>query len=186
MNRSLKKLLPHILSIVLMAIIAMVYFAPQLKGKVVSQSDIVNFIAMAKEAKDYEKETGEAALWTNAMFGGMPTYQISAPQKGNLLRYVETVAQLGFSRPIGYFIMGMLFFYLLLVGLGAQSWVALIGAIAFGLSTNHLVLFEAGHTGKIRVIFTLAPILLGMVLAYRGKLLWGGLIFALGLSLIHI
>lgn len=183
MKLSLKKSLPHILSVVIMAIVAMIYFSPQLKGKVVSQGDIINFKAMAKEATDFQEETGETALWTNSMFGGMPTYQISAPQKNNLMKYVERALQLGMSRPIGYFIMGMLLFYVLMIGLGAQSWVALIAAIAFGLSTNHMVLYEAGHTSKIRAIFTIAPILLGMVLSYRGKWIWGGILFAIGMGM---
>lgn len=183
MKFPVKTLIPHLIALVIFAIASMVYFAPQLEGKVVSQGDIVNFIAMSKEARDYQDKTGDPALWTNAMFGGMPTYQISAPQKGNLLRYVEVALQFGFERPIGYFICGMLLFYILLVGLGVNSWVALIGAMAFGFSTNHMVLFEAGHTGKVRAIFTLAPVLLGMVWAYRGKLLWGGLAFAMGMGL---
>jgi hypothetical protein len=180
---SFKKLLPHLLAVVIFAIASMVYFSPQLEGKVVQQGDIINFIAMAKEARDYQEKTGEVALWTNTMFGGMPTYQISAPQQNNLMRVVEKVSQLGFDRPIGYFIMGMLLFYILLIGLGVHVGVAIIGALAFGLSTNHMVLFEAGHTSKVRAIFTLAPVLLGIVWAYRGRYLWGGVAFAVGMGL---
>lgn len=183
MKFSSKLVLPHIVCILVMIILPVIYFSPQLEGKVIRQGDIVNFIAMSREAKLYQEKTGEVALWTNAMFGGMPTYQISAPQKGNLLAYVERVAQFGFDRPIGYFIGGMVLFYILLAGLGTGPWVALIGALAFGFSTNHMVLYEAGHTSKIRSIFTLAPMLLGMVWAYRGKWLRGGLAFAIGMGL---
>lgn len=183
MKLPLKQLVPHLIALLAFIIVSMAYFSPQLEGKVVSQGDIVNFLAMSKEARDYQEKTGDPALWTNAMFGGMPTYQISAPQKSNLLKYVERVLQLGFDRPIGYFISGMFLFYLLLVGLGANPWVSLIFALAFGLSTNHMVLFEAGHTGKVKAIFSLAPVLLGMVWAYRGKWLIGGLTFALGMGL---
>src|SRR5690606_31567186 len=183
MKFSSKLVLPHIVCILVMIILPVIYFSPQLEGKVIRQGDIVNFIAMSREAKLYQEKTGEVALWTNAMFGGMPTYQISAPQKGNLLAYVERVAQFGFDRPIGYFIGGMVLFYILLAGLGTGPWVALIGALAFGFSTNHMVLYEAGHTSKIRSIFTLAPMLLGMVWAYPGKWLRGGLAFAIGMGL---
>jgi len=183
MKLPLKQLVPHLIALLAFIIVSMAYFSPQLEGKVVSQGDIVNFLAMSKEARDFQEKTGDPALWTNAMFGGMPTYQISAPQKSNLLKYVERVLQLGFDRPIGYFISGMFLFYLLLVGLGANPWVSLIFALAFGLSTNHMVLFEAGHTGKVKAIFSLAPVLLGMVWAYRGKWLMGGLTFALGMGL---
>lgn len=138
---------------------------------------------MSQEARQFKEETGEDTHWTNSMFCGMPTYQISSPVKGNFLKYVEKATQLFFGRPIGYFIALMIGMYILLISLGVNHWLAMIGAIGFGFTTNNFVLFEAGHTSKLRAIAFLAPIIAGTILTYRGKYLWGGVLFALSMGI---
>ena len=179
----LKKGLPHIIAIVAFIVVNIIYFYPQLEGKVIQQGDTVVYKGMSQELRDYKAKTGEEVLWTNAMFGGMPAYQISNTAKGNMLRHVDKTYSLLFNRPIGYFIGLMLGFYILLSLLGVNAWLSILGAIAFGLASNHLVLFEAGHNTKLRTISYFALIVAGVMLAYKNKYLLGGVVFALGMGL---
>lgn len=179
----MKKFLPHLISIVSILTINVFYFWPQFEGKLVSQGDIISFKGMSKEAVTYQEKTGEVVLWTNAMFGGMPTYQISAPNKSNKLSIVEKTLQFGINQPAGFFILGMICFYVLMLVIGVNPWLALLGAILFGLSTNNLILFEAGHTSKIRTIMVSPLIISGMVLTFRKKYLYGLALFTIGLGI---
>ena len=183
MNFDFKKLLPHLIALVIFVLVSSVYFLPQFSGKKLYQSDIVNHQAMAKEAQDYYKKTGEVTLWTNSMFGGMPTYQISAPQKHNYLKQVRSVLELGFARPAGYFILGMISFYILFLVLGFEVWLGIIGAIAFSFLTNNIFLYQAGHMTKIVAIMLGPLVLAGVILTLRKKYIPGAILFALSMGL---
>jgi len=126
---------------------------------------------------------GETVLWSTNMFGGMPTYQTNAPQKNNFVKYVENIMSLGMPRPAGYFIFGMLGFYILLTVMGVSPWLSLMGAIFFGLSTNHMVLYDAGHMSKVRSVMSSPMIIAGVLLVFRKRYLLGGAIFGLFLGL---
>jgi len=178
-----KKALPHIVAILTFLVLNCIYFYPQLEGKVVEQGDIVSYQGTAEEAKAYKKLSGKTTLWTNSMFGGMPVYTIQSSSGGNKIGLLEKIEQLGLARPIGYFNALMLGFYLMMIMLGVSPWLAIIGAIGFGLSTNNLVLFEAGHTSKLRAIYHSAPVILGTILAFRRQYLLGGILFAAGMAL---
>lgn len=170
---------PHILPVLIILLVNIIYFFPQFEGKEVQQGDIIQYQGMAHEVLEYERATGEDALWTNSMFGGMPTYQIVTKNKGNVLGYVDRILNLGLKRPAGMFIAGMLAFYVFLQLMGVNIWLSLIGALFFGLSTNNLILYEAGHVTKLRTIMYGAPALGGIILAFRGKYLYGTAMFAL-------
>jgi hypothetical protein len=100
---AVQTILKHAAVIGVFLLITIANFFPQIQGKVFPTHDIISFQYMSHEATEFEKETGEVTHWTNAMFGGMPTYQISSPVRSNLLKYVEKSAQLFLERPIGYF-----------------------------------------------------------------------------------
>ena len=178
-----KKYVPYLLPVLLIVAVNIFYFLPQFQGKVVRQGDTIQHIGMSKEATDYREKTGEEALWTNSMFGGMPTYQISARNKNNLLQYVEKSLQLFISRPAGYFIAGMLGFYILMLLLGVNPWLSLLGAFLFGFTTNSMTLYEAGHNSKLMAIMTSAPVIAGVLLTFRKKYLLGGAVFGLALGI---
>ena len=178
-----KKALPHIIAIITFLALNMAYFYPQLSGKVVQQGDVVSAQGMFNEIKEFKEQTGETTLWTNAMFGGMPAYQISSPQNGNKLSFIENISQLFFARPIGYFNTLMIGSYLLFVLLGLNPWLSIIGAVAFGFSSNNLILYEAGHTNKLRTIALFAPVILGTILTFRKQYFVGGVAFAIGMGL---
>ncbi|NUO02480.1 MAG: hypothetical protein HUU01_17890, partial [Saprospiraceae bacterium] len=118
MNRMLKKILPHCIAILSFLLILIAYFFPQVEGKVVTQGDIVQYMGMSQEAREFKKQTGETTLWTNSMFGGMPTYQINTVNAGNTLQVADKLASLGIKAPIGRFFTAMLGFYILMIVLG--------------------------------------------------------------------
>jgi hypothetical protein len=183
MNTLLKKSWPHLAAMMVFLLLSIAFFQPQLSGKLVQQSDIMQYLGMAKEANDYEKKTGEPALWTNSMFGGMPTYQINTVSAGNNLTVLEKAGRLFIAEPIGQFLLAMLSFYILMIVIGADPLVAAIGAVAFGFTTNNFILYEAGHITKLKSISFFPLIAAGALMAFRGRYLLGGLLFAVGLGL---
>ncbi len=154
---SIKKALPHIIAVAVFTVLSCAFFYPQLEGKKLLQHDITSFRGMSQELVEYEEETGERALWTNSMFGGMPAYQIRTGKGTNMLQYLEKAVQLFITRPIGYFLGAMVGMYLLFVLLGISPWIAMAGSIGFALATNGIVLFDAGHTSKLRALFSDHP-----------------------------
>ena len=183
MKVKLLKALPHIAAILLFASISIAYFSPVLDGYTLKQGDIENFMGMSKELRDYRELTGEEALWTNAAFGGMPAYQISVIHNSNLLKQVDRLYSLYLPRPINLMFMAMLGFYILLLCMRVNPWVAIPGAIAFGLGTIHVMYIGAGHVGKVKAIAYMAPVLGGMLLTLRGKLIGGAALTALFVGL---
>ncbi|MBK8627464.1 MAG: YfhO family protein [Saprospiraceae bacterium] len=182
MKLDFKSTYTYLIPVILIVLVNILYFLPQFEGKVVRQGDIIQHVGMSKEATDYREKTGEEALWTNAMFGGMPTYQISAKPKNNLLTYVEKTMSLYIGRPAGYFIAGMIGFYALMLLLGVSPWLSLLGAFLFGFTTNSLTLFEAGHNSKLMAIMTSAPVIAGVLLLFKEKYLLGAAVFGVALG----
>lgn len=175
--------MPFLVALIIFFGISVLMFLPQFQGKVPEMGDIVQHRGMSKEAVDHLEKTGEETLWTNAMFGGMPTYQISASNPSNKLRYIQSALFLGLDRPAGYFFFGMLSMFILMLAFGANTWVSMLCAVLFGLCTNHFILFEAGHTSKILTIFSAPIMLAGMVLLNKKKYLLGAALFTAGAGL---
>jgi hypothetical protein len=180
---AVNRLLPHLGAIAVFILLAAAYFFPQLQGEKIVQGDILSYHYMSHEALKFHEDTGQETHWTNSMFGGMPTYQITSPVKGNLTRFVERITMIFFSDPMGNFIALMIGMYILLQVLGLNVWLSIIGAVAFGFTTNNLILYEAGHMSKVRAIAYFAPIVAGVILAYRGKWLWGAVLFTTALAI---
>lgn len=183
MKFDFKKILPHAIAMVVFVLLSAAYFAPQLSGKILPQGDIVSYKSTSKEVQDYRKETGDQALWTTRLFGGMPTYQIAMRTDSNLLTYVRRIASLGFKGPIGMFIFGMIGCYILFLTLRVNPYLSIVGAALYVFGTNFLVMLEAGHNTKIWTLFTCAPIIAGVIQAYRGELFRGGVLFALAMGI---
>lgn len=164
-------------------LLSVMYFLPQLQGKVIQQGDIMSVRAMNQEAVEWQEKTGRVMLWTNSMYVGMPTYQMSSPQKNNMVKVLDKVHQAFIARPIGYFFAAMLGIYIVLLCLGSGHWVAMLGAVAFGFTTNQISLFEAGHMSKFMTIVYSAYLFGGTILAYQKKYVAGGVLFAMGMAL---
>lgn len=181
-NNLLKSFWPHVVAVASFLVISYAYFYPQLSGQMLSQHDNKMYIGMSKEINDFRAKTGEEALWTNSMFGGMPAYLISTVYKTNLIKYVENVIQIG-QRPAAYIFVTMLGFYILLLAFGVDCWLALVGAVAFGFSSYFFIILQAGHNSKMDALSYIAPMIAGIWLAYRGKYLLGAALAGLFLGL---
>jgi hypothetical protein len=168
----LVKILPHIVAPILFLLASYVYFSPLIEGKSLSQHDVVQWKGQAKEIVDYRNATGEETLWTNTMFGGMPSYLISVKYSGNLLSWVNRIFEIG-QRPASFMFLTLMGFYILLLVLGVNPWLSIVGAFSYGLSTYFFLALGAGHNAKVHAIAYVAPMLAGMILAFRGKI-WGG------------
>ena len=182
-NINFKQFLPYLLAVVIFTTITMAYFSPMLQGKMIKQSDIMNFKGMSKEIVDYRAKTGDEPLWTNSMFGGMPAYQISVQYEGNILRYIDRLMQLYLPFPASLVFLYMAGFFLLLLVLKVDIWLAIAGSIAFAFSSYLFIIIEVGHNSKAHAIGLIAPVLAGIILTYRGKYLIGGIVAAIFLSL---
>jgi hypothetical protein len=182
-NVSFKTVLPYLAAVVIFLVITIVYFSPVLEGKRLLQSDIVQFQGMSKEIVDYRNSTGEEALWTNSMFGGMPAYQISVKYSSNLLGFFDNIFTLGLPHPANYVFLYFLGFFILLLVLGVNPWLAIAGSIGFAFSSYFFCIFEAGHNSKAHAIAYVAPVLAGIILTFRKKYIWGGILTSLFLSL---
>ncbi len=183
MKKIVRKAWPHLAAFAVFLTLGAVFFYPQLQGKVLQQGDILQYRGMSQEVREWKEKTGHEPLWTNSMFGGMPTYQINTISKGNALKSIDVFFRKFVGDPLARFLMAMVGFYLLMLCLGAEIGLAVMGAIAFGFMTNHIILYEAGHETKLKVITYLPFMAAGLLTAFRGKYLSGGLLFALGMGL---
>jgi len=181
-NNLLAKFWPHIFAVVTFLVISYAYFYPQLSGQSLIQHDNQQYRGMSKEINDFRTKTGEEALWTNSMFGGMPAYLISTVYKTNLIKYVEEIIQVG-QRPAAYIFITMLGFYILLLAFGVNPWLAVVGAVAYGFSSYFFIILQAGHNSKMVALSYIAPMIAGIWLTYRGRLLLGGALAGLFLGL---
>ena len=170
-------------AIIAFAAITYVYFSPVLQGKRIKQHDMEMHKGMAQELTEYRETTGETALWTNAPFGGMPAWNITAPQKTNLFQYVHKALSIGLPSPLGSVFIAMLAFFILLMTLETGFWISLIGGIAYGLTSYLFIVIGAGHNAKTFAMAYAPGVIAGILLTYKGKYLWGAVLTAFALAL---
>ena len=153
MKPDFKKWIPYLAAIVLFAVLTLVYFKPLLSGKELKQDDIARHKGMSKEIVDFRtSHSNEEPLWTNSMFGGMPAYQISTAHHGNLISKIDAAFKLYLPHPGGYLFLYFLGFFILLLCFEVNPWLAIAGAIAYGLSSYFLIIIEAGHNSKANAL----------------------------------
>lgn len=182
-NLDIKRIIPHIVAVISFILVSVIYFYPQLQGQKIRSGDTLVFRGASQEAQAFKERTGEATLWTNSMFGGMPTYQINSPSKNNIFHTLKIAMYSGFDRPIGYFIFGSITAYLMLLIFGINPWLSLFGALGFSFMTNHICLYEAGHMSKIIAIMSSPLIIAGLWAMFRKRFMMGALAFVLGLGI---
>ncbi len=186
MKPTTKKILIHGGIILFFFILAAIYMSPVFDGKIIQQGDTLKWQAMAKEQHNFHKSTGDYAIWNSSMFSGMPGYQITASPSPTIFGKINSVlhlGHLGYSGNIGILFMYLLGFYVCLLMLGCNPWLSLLGAVAFGLGSYNLIIIEAGHITKAHAMALMAPILGGMMLTFKRKYVWGGILFTLALGL---
>lgn len=179
--RSLRSALYIVLSVIVMAVVAWIMFYPSdVNGDVLQQHDVMQGVANGQEGVMHEQQTGEITRWTDALFGGMPTFQIRPSYVTNSwLGWVSKVYSLCFPEAVGWIFMMMLGFFLLMLSLKTRWYLAVLGAIGYGLSSYYFILIGAGHIWKLLTLTYVAPTLAGIIWCYRGKYLAGAGLAAL-------
>ena len=177
-----KNILSIVAAIIAFAVITLIYFSPVLQGKRIKQHDIEMHLGMSQEINQYRETTGEQTLWTDAPFGGMPAWNISVKPKGNLTNPIYQALRIGLPQSLGSVFICMLGFFVLLLVLDCGFWISFIGAIAYGFTSYLFIVIGAGHNAKAMAMAYMAPVIAGVLLAYKGKYLWGWLLTAFALA----
>ena len=180
-----KRLIPDMVAVVLFAVISFAYFCPAVtEGRILSQHDSVAGIGAGQESKEYMERTGERTRWTNSIFGGMPTYQMSPSYDStDMLKGIENLYHLYLPTYVWYVFVMLLGFYILLRAFDFKVWMATLGAIIWAFSSYFFIIIAAGHIWKLITLAYIPPTIAGMVWCYRGKCLVGGLVTALFVAL---
>lgn len=195
----MKKILLHAGLVLVMFAVAAAYLSPALGGKVVRQGDIEHYEAMAYSQKAEKKITGHTPHWNASMFSGMPGYQITNDAQKQVFQGATgllTLRWLGMDRNVGIIFLYLLGFYVALIAFGLNPWLALAGAVGFGLGSYNIIIIQAGHVTKAWAMSMMAPVLAGMFLTLKSavdttldkrrrtrRVLWGCLLFTLALIL---
>ena len=177
----LKKWLPDMLAVLLFAVLAFAYFFPaDIEGRILYRHDASAGRGAGQEGIEYMQKTGERSRWTNALFGGMPTYQMAPSYHStDKLSTLTKIYHLFLPENVWYVFAYLLGFYILLRAFDFRQHLAALGSIVWAFSTYFLIIIAAGHIWKVWALAYLPPLIAGLVLAYRGKYLWGFLLTAI-------
>lgn len=171
----IKKFYPHALAIFGFILVSLIYFYPVLQGKKIFQSDIIQYTGMAKEQNDFRKIENSEPYWTDAAFGGMPTYQLGANYPHNYIKSIDGVLRF-LPRPADYLFLYFIGFYILLLVLKIDPLKAFIGALAFGFSTYLIIILGVGHNAKAHAIGYMPLVISGVILVFQRRFIMGGLL----------
>lgn len=179
-----KQVLPHIIAVLVFFITTIVFFNPIFfDNKSLEQHDINQWKGGAQEMIEFREKTGEEALWTNSMFGGMPAYLISVKWNDGIISGFKSVFSFFLPHPIKNIFLALISFYILLLSFKVRPYLAISGALAFGLSTYMIIGLGAGHNSRIGAVAFMPMVLAGIQLAFNQKKLIGSALTALALAL---
>ena len=182
MQFSVKKLLPHLIVLLLFVVASLLYFSPVLQGKQIWQSDIVQYTGMAKQQNDYREQTDTETYGTNSAFGGMPTYQLGARYPYSYIKKIDRTLRF-LPRPADYLFLYFIGFYILMIALRVNYKLAFLGSLAFGFSTYLIIILGVGHNAKAHAVAYMPMVLAGVFLTFRKKYLAGFLLTCLAMAL---
>lgn len=166
--------LPHIVAVAIFLIVTIFFFRPAfLDDRVIQQHDIQQASGATKSINDYREQFGEEPLWTNSMFGGMPAYLISVKWGNEAIAYLKTALAVGIDHPISNIFLAFISYYIMLLAFRVRPYLAIAGAIAFGLSSYMIIGLVAGHNGRIGAIAFTPLMMAGIHLVFSGKRLLG-------------
>ncbi len=170
-----KQWLPDVLVVVLFVGISFAYFFPaDIEGRILYRHDSSAGRGAGQEAMEYHERTGKVTRWTNALFGGMPTYQ-TAPSYDSttILSQGINAYHLWLPENVWYVFVYLLGFYILLRAFDFRWYLAMLGSVIWAFSSYFFIIIAAGHIWKVMALAYLPPLIAGVVLAYRGKYLKG-------------
>ena len=179
--KTFKTYLPDIVAVVLFAVISFAYFFPaDTEGRILYQHDASAGRGAGQELSEYQEQTGKSSRWTNALFSGMPTYQMAPSYNStSVLSYAKKAYHLCLPEYVWYLFAYLLGFYILLRAFDFRHSLAVLGSIIWAFSSYFLIIIAAGHIWKVMALAYLPPMIGGIVLAYRGKYLWGFIVTAI-------
>lgn len=169
---SWKKIIPHVIAILIFLVVAVVYCSPALEGKVLQQSDIVHWKGMAQSTFDYKTTHGHFPLWNTHLFSGMPNYQVTMDAK-SILPDFNGMLQLYLPKPANFFFLASLCFYFLAMAYGVNVVVAVLGSLAFAYATYDPIIISVGHETKMLAIAYMPGVLAGLVMIFRRRYVTG-------------
>ncbi len=169
----------HFTVIGIIITVTLVYFNLQFQGYGLKQHDIEQFGAASHEIQDYRERTGKETLWTNSMFGGMPSTQISVLYEGNYIKEIFNNILKIIPAPAGIVLLYMIGFYILVLCLNINPWIGLLGALAFGFSSYDIIIIQAGHNTKALAVAFMAPVVGAFIMSYQRNLKWGIILSAI-------
>ncbi|MEP0265154.1 YfhO family protein [Dokdonia sp.] len=182
MNFQFKRFLPHFLVVIGFIVVSLLYFSPVLSGKMIYQNDIKLYEGMAKQQNDHRLATGEETYWTNSSYGGMPTYQMGAKFPHDYMDKLDKLIRF-LPRPADYLFLYLLSFYVLMLVMRVPWKFAVIGALAFGLSTYLIIIIGVGHNSKAHAIAYFPLVLSGIILTFQKRYIWGFILTAVAMGL---
>lgn len=177
----LKQWLPDVLVVILFAVLSYAYFYPAVsEDRILYRHDASAGRGAGQEQTEYLEKTGERTRWTNSLFGGMPTYQLAPSYDSqDTLIGISWLYRLGLPEFVWYVFVYLLGFYILLRAFDFRQHLAALGSIIWAFSSYFFIIIAAGHIWKVYALAYLPPMIAGIVLAYRGKYLWGLVVTAL-------
>ena len=179
-----KDILPHLVAILLFVITTVIFYSPVFfENKQLDQHDVLQGIGGGQEMIEYRELTGKEGLWTNSMFGGMPAYLINTQWSGDMLQYIQRVLSVGLPSPARYTFISILCFYILLLSFRVRPYLAIAGALGFGLSSFSIISILAGHIWKVMAIAYMPLVIAGVHLTFSPRRWFGLGLTALGLGL---
>jgi hypothetical protein len=171
----MKRCLPDLLAVLLFVVLSFAYFFPaDFEGRILYRHDASAGVGAGQEHLEYYQRTGERTRWTNSLFSGMPTYQLAPSYDStSTLTTLEHAYHLWLPENVWYLFVYLLGFYILLRAFDFRQHLAALGSLFWAFSTYFLIIIAAGHIWKVWALAYLPPMIAGIVLAYRGKYLWG-------------
>lgn len=180
--KSIQRLIPHLLAVLGFMLVSVLYFSPVLQGKKILQTDIVQYVGMAKAQNDFRDQDLGEPYWTDNAFGGMPTYQMGANFPNDYIGMLDDALRF-LPRPADYVFLYFLGFYILLLVLKVDPLKSFVGALAFGFSTYLIIILGAGHNAKAHAIAYMPLVVAGVILVFRQRWLSGGILLAVASAL---
>lgn len=167
--------------------ITLTYCAPVFQGKTLRQGDTNQWKGMSHQLVEYNKTADEPSAWADAMFSGMPSYQISlsSPNHGVVAvinavdRFFRNLVTLFFDSVLGLLMGYFIGFFIMMRCFGVNRWMSIVGAIAVAMSSYFFLIIPAGHETKALTLGMMAPVIGGFFLIFRKKYLPGAVLVML-------
>ena len=185
-NLNVKKILPHVIAMVVFLLVAVIFCKPALEsGVVMQQSDYTQADAMKHQSVIYKEIHGTYPLWITSMFGGMPAYNIIYEGFWSPFYYVDKTFQFWLPKPLNFFFLSCICFYILCMCLRIRPYVAILGSLAFAYSTFSPILAAAGHDTELLALAYAPALIGGIVLLFNRKYI-SGFVFTALFATMHL